>query len=52
VPSPINPPPGCVFHPRCVQAGPRCSADAPRLVSDPNGIVACHLYDGGTQLAA
>jgi peptide/nickel transport system ATP-binding protein len=52
MPNPLAPPSGCVFHPRCVQAGPRCSADAPRLVSDPNGIVACHLYDGGTQLAA
>jgi peptide/nickel transport system ATP-binding protein len=52
MPNPLAPPPGCVFHPRCVQVGARCSAQVPRLVSDQGGIVACHLYDGGTQLAA
>jgi peptide/nickel transport system ATP-binding protein len=52
MPHPLAPPPGCVFHPRCAQVGARCSAQVPRLVSDQGGIVACHLYDGGTQLAA
>jgi peptide/nickel transport system ATP-binding protein len=52
MPNPLAPPPGCVFHPRCARAGARCSAEVPRLVSDPHGIVVCHLYDGGTQLAA
>jgi peptide/nickel transport system ATP-binding protein len=51
MPNPLDPPPGCVFHPRCIHAGARCSMQAPRLVSDANGIVACHLYDGGTQIA-
>jgi oligopeptide transport system ATP-binding protein len=31
VPSPLNPPPGCVFHPRCPVAVGRCSADVPAL---------------------
>jgi oligopeptide transport system ATP-binding protein len=31
VPSPLNPPPGCVFHPRCPIAVDRCSAEVPGL---------------------
>lgn len=31
VPSPLNPPPGCSFHPRCFQAIPECSQVAPQL---------------------
>jgi oligopeptide transport system ATP-binding protein len=44
VPSPINPPAGCRFHPRCPIAGPRCSQEVPlwREVS-PAHWVACHL---------
>ncbi len=46
IPSPINPPSGCHFHPRCPQAMPRCSVEAPKL----RGIAvhhqsACHLND-------
>jgi oligopeptide/dipeptide ABC transporter ATP-binding protein len=37
LPSPMNPPPGCPFHPRCPIAMPRCAVDAPALVDD----VAC-----------
>jgi oligopeptide transport system ATP-binding protein len=42
VPSPINPPSGCVFHPRCPMAVERCSRErpAPREIS-PGHIVAC-----------
>jgi peptide/nickel transport system ATP-binding protein len=36
VPSPLNPPPGCPFHPRCFMAVPECSQSVPTLkeVSD------------------
>ncbi len=33
VPSPINPPEGCHFHPRCPYATPRCSSQAPELIN-------------------
>jgi peptide/nickel transport system ATP-binding protein len=52
IPNPLNPPSGCVFHPRCPHAGPRCSAEVPRAINDAGGLVACHLYDGGVALAA
>jgi peptide/nickel transport system ATP-binding protein len=51
-PDPLDPPPGCVFHPRCPEAGPRCRAAAPRVVRDGAGLVACHLHDGGVKVAA
>jgi len=46
IPSPINPPSGCHFHPRCPSAMPRCSVEVPKL----RGIAvnhqsACHLND-------
>ncbi|MBM9594303.1 ABC transporter ATP-binding protein [Roseitranquillus sediminis] len=51
IPSPIDPPPGCAFHPRCPFAGPRCRAEVPRLTaSGPGRTVACHLNDGGVGL--
>jgi oligopeptide transport system ATP-binding protein len=44
VPSPLNPPPGCVFHPRCPIAIDRCRHDIP-LLRDlmPGHSAACHL---------
>ncbi len=46
VPSPINPPSGCRFHPRCPSVMPRCSQDVPELGDVGGGrIAACHLYD-------
>ena len=39
IPNPINPPPGCHFHPRCSLAEPRCSVEKPPLVDG----VACHV---------
>jgi peptide/nickel transport system ATP-binding protein len=51
-PDPLAPPPGCVFHPRCPQAGARCSIEVPRVIRDAGGLVACHLHDGGTRIAA
>jgi oligopeptide/dipeptide ABC transporter ATP-binding protein len=47
VPSPINPPTGCAFHPRCPHATDRCRAEAPALRPAPKlagHTVACH-YD-------
>ena len=43
-PNPIDPPPGCTFHPRCAHAMPECSRQAPALVSEPEGAVACFLH--------
>jgi len=46
VPSPINPPPGCYFHPRCPVAMDRCSQEEPVLKDHgDNHLVSCHLYD-------
>jgi oligopeptide/dipeptide ABC transporter ATP-binding protein len=48
VPSALNPPRGCHFHPRCAFAMPRCAAEEPVLTEHaPGHRVACHLYDGG-----
>lgn len=44
-PNPIDPPPGCAFHPRCPKAGPVCSATAPAPVPIREGHVECHLFD-------
>jgi oligopeptide/dipeptide ABC transporter ATP-binding protein len=42
-PNPINPPSGCVFHPRCPYATQICREDEPPLVRYPNGhLAACH----------
>ena len=43
VPSPLNPPPGCRFHPRCRDKKGRCSSDEPHFTDFGNGhLVACH----------
>jgi peptide/nickel transport system ATP-binding protein len=46
IPSPLDPPPGCHFHPRCSYAGPRCASEAPvfRQIA-PNRFSACHHND-------
>jgi len=44
VPSPLNPPPGCPFHPRCPQVMPKCSSEAPPLRDVGNAhVYICHL---------
>lgn len=45
-PSPINPPGGCHFHPRCPRATERCRVEMPEIKSlAPGEFVACHLYE-------
>jgi oligopeptide/dipeptide ABC transporter ATP-binding protein len=44
VPSPIAPPPGCPFHPRCPKAVARCATERPALREVmPGHVAACHL---------
>ncbi len=48
IPSPINPPSGCRFHPRCPKVMARCKTDDPALISPTAGsshAVACHLHN-------
>lgn len=43
LPSPLSPPSGCAFHPRCLKATELCRAERPRLEANGNkGLVACH----------
>jgi oligopeptide/dipeptide ABC transporter ATP-binding protein len=45
VPSPLNPPSGCTFHPRCPFVMDQCSQDIPELRElEPGHFVSCHLY--------
>ena len=46
IPSPLNPPSGCHFHPRCRHATERCKQEVPRLREvAPSHFSACHLND-------
>ena len=47
VPSPINPPTGCSFHPRCPHADIRCKTEVPRLNEHDGTRVACHAVEEG-----
>ena len=45
VPSPVNPPSGCRFHPRCTEVMPICREEMPQMRDvDSNHQVRCHLY--------
>ncbi|KPG95466.1 peptide ABC transporter ATP-binding protein [Pseudomonas sp. RIT-PI-q] len=46
IPSRLNPPAGCHFHPRCPHASARCREEGPALREvSPNHLSACHLND-------
>lgn len=47
IPSPLNPPSGCAFHPRCAMATPACKGDLPELKRGRDGrLTACILEHG------
>jgi oligopeptide transport system ATP-binding protein len=45
IPSPMNPPSGCRFHPRSSHVMPICSQEEPQLKDYGTHSVACYLYD-------
>jgi dipeptide transport system ATP-binding protein len=47
LPSPINPPSGCAFHPRCRFAEARCRTERPALLVADKALVACHGVEEG-----
>lgn len=47
VPNPIDPPPGCAFHPRCPSAADRCRRERPSLLAAGGALVACHAVQEG-----
>jgi peptide/nickel transport system ATP-binding protein len=49
VPSPIAPPPGCTFHPRCPLANDRCRAEKPVYTDVGDVRVACHAVEEGRE---
>jgi len=46
VPNPMNPPPGCVFHPRCPLAADVCTREIPAQTMVDDAMVACHAVAG------
>jgi peptide/nickel transport system ATP-binding protein len=51
VPNPIDPPPGCPFHPRCPLADDRCRTERPHLRAVGGSLVSCHAVEEGRGLA-
>ncbi|TMM50628.1 ABC transporter ATP-binding protein [Sulfitobacter sabulilitoris] len=45
IPDPINPPPGCAYHPRCPLAAPVCSRERPEMRPLRGARVACHMAE-------
>ena len=53
IPSPLAPPPGCHFHPRCPHAVARCRAEPPELRRlSPTQFAACHLSEMNSSMRA
>jgi oligopeptide/dipeptide ABC transporter ATP-binding protein len=53
VPSPVNPPAGCAFHPRCSYREPLCSQNEPSLAFGADGHgVSCHVFGPQRQAQA
>lgn len=47
VPSPLSPPSGCPFHPRCPRSQPKCAAEVPPLVSPDGSARRCACFFAG-----
>ena len=47
LPSPLDPPPGCAFHPRCPLANERCRTEVPQPKPSGSQMVACHAVEEG-----
>ncbi len=47
LPSPLDPPSGCAFHPRCAFANDRCRTEMPFLIGAGESKVACHAVEEG-----
>jgi peptide/nickel transport system ATP-binding protein len=47
VPNPVEPPPGCPFHPRCPFANARCRVERPLLLAAGTAMAACHAIEEG-----
>jgi len=53
VPSPLNPPSGCTFHPRCPFVMDHCPGEIPEYLEvTPGHKVSCHLYGPGATTGA
>jgi peptide/nickel transport system ATP-binding protein len=48
-PNPLDPPPGCRFHPRCPRALVQCRTVPPWPIAAGSGFVECHLYDASPE---
>ncbi|MBP6775749.1 MAG: ATP-binding cassette domain-containing protein [Piscinibacter sp.] len=47
VPNPLDPPPGCSFHPRCPHANARCKVERPAQLAVDGTLIACHAVEEG-----
>jgi peptide/nickel transport system ATP-binding protein len=47
IPNPVDPPPGCSFHPRCPFAFDRCRSERPKLTAAGPALAACHAVEEG-----